>query len=46
MRHEEDRNHAGLLTDVAIGARFMLRCNVCTEDGLVHGAMGSGVGYD
>ena len=31
---------------VAIGARFMLRCNVCTEDGLVHGAMGSGVGYD
>ena len=24
----------------------MLRCNVCTEDSLVNGAMGSEVGYE
>ena len=30
---------------VAKGARIMLRCNICTEDGLVNGATGTIVGF-
>ena len=31
---------------VAVGTRVMLRCNMCTDDGVANGAMGTAVGYD
>ena len=34
------------MMQVAIGARVMLRRNMCTGDGLVNGAMGTVTGYD
>ena len=38
-------NIAASMQLVAIGARVMLRRNVCIEDGLVNGGMGSVVGH-